>query len=213
MSDIYLSHLACEPLKEYLISQGHTLRLVYGDSRYGAGVESHADLRLCVVRREVIKPQTLPLPRYPENAAMCALVLDGFLVHRLDITDPRLLERCRELGLREISVRQGYTKCSCVVVDGRSVITSDRGIFEALSRIPELSVLKISQGHVLLPGFDTGFIGGASGAVGDEVIFNGDLSAHPDLDSISDFIEMRGKRLKHFPEYPLTDIGSIIEAP
>ncbi len=61
-----------------------------------------------------------------------------------------------------------------------------------------------------LPGYDTGFIGGTSGRVGDEIIFNGDLSAHPDCQAIRQFIEERGLKVRYFSGYPLRDIGSII---
>ena len=97
------------------------------------------------------------------------------------------------------------------MVDGRSVITSDPGVYAALAGVPELSVLKVRPGFVSLPGYGTGFIGGASGRVGDEVVFNGDLSEHPDFRQISAFIAERGLRVKHFPGLPLTDVGSIIE--
>jgi hypothetical protein len=73
-----------------------------------------------------------------------------------------------------------------------------------------MDVLMITPGHILLPGYDTGFIGGASGRIGDTVIFNGDLSAHPDSDRIIRFIEDRGLKVRWFPEWPLKDIGSII---
>jgi hypothetical protein len=69
-------------------------------------------------------------------------------------------------------VKQGYTKCSLVVVDEKSVITSDMGLAAALQRF-EIDVLLISQGHVALPGLQYGFLGGASGRAGDEILFNG----------------------------------------
>ena len=69
----------------------------------------------------------------------------------------------------------------------------------------------VVSGHVLLPGYDEGFIGGASGRVGDEVIFHGDLAAHPDFRGIVSFIESRGLRVKYFGGFALTDIGGIIE--
>ena len=61
-----------------------------------------------------------------------------------------------------------------------------------------------------LRGADTGFIGGASGRVDDEIVFNGDLSAHPNLKKITAFIEARGLGCKWFDSYVLEDIGSII---
>lgn len=214
MSRVILSHLACDGLRAYLQGRGHTLVEIEDDPRYGAGVASHADLRYCAIGPggPVLKRGAPPRsPAYPDNAAMCAVALDGFLIHRLDITDPGILRRCRERGFREINVRQGYTRCSCLPVDGRSVITSDPGIFSALSGVPGLDVLRVREGHVALPGYDRGFIGGTTGRVGDEVLFNGDLSRHPDFLNIKRFIESRGLAVRYFRDVPLTDVGSIIE--
>ena len=76
-----------------------------------------------------------------------------------------------------------------------------------------MSVLKIRPGQVLLPGYAYGFLGGTSGRIGDKIVFNGDLSAHPDFNVISAFIESRGLSCVYFKDYPLTDIGSIIVEP
>lgn len=108
-----------------------------------------------------------------------------------------------------VQVPQGYTKCSIVCVDETSIITYDTGITKAC-RKAGLKVLQIAPGHVRLPGYPTGFLGGASGRVGREILFNGDLSAHPDCAAIRDFIESRGLSCVHFPDYPLTDVGSIL---
>lgn len=214
MSRVLLSHTAGEDLKTYLLRRGHALVEIGDDPRYGAGVASHADLRYCKIGLEgpILTRDGAPLsPAYPDDAAMCAVVLDGLLIHRLDITDPGILQYCRERGFREINVRQGYARCSCLPVDGRSVITSDPGIYAALSKLPGLDVLKVTEGHVALPGFDRGFIGGTAGRVGGEIVFNGDLERHPDCLRIKNFIELHGLAVISFAGRALTDIGSIIE--
>ena len=132
-----------------------------------------------------------------------------------------------------IDVPQGYTKCNTLIVDEYSIITSDVGIYNACygrpritdvdasakfdknylsgASVPQLEVLLIEKGHIILQGFDYGFIGGTSGRVGDTIIFNGDITQHPDYEKIAAFIESRGLKIKYFAEYPLEDIGSIIE--
>ena len=81
-----------------------------------------------------------------------------------------------------------------------------------------LDLLLVHPGFVLLPGFPTGFLGGTSGRISrpgqetDEIVFHGDLTAHPDFESIVSFIESRRLSVKFFPGFPLTDIGSIIQA-
>lgn len=73
-----------------------------------------------------------------------------------------------------------------------------------------MNVLLVEPGFVKLRGADTGFIGGASGRVGGEIIFNGDLSVHPNFREITAFIETQGLGCKWFESYELEDIGSII---
>ena len=152
------------------------------------------------------------LPKQTPRYASLYNVIDSFDNHH-DI--PKHFKNvdaaAKAAGKIPVDVRQGYARCSSAVVDGRSVITADPGIAAALMKLGDVDVLTVEPGHVLLPGFDYGFIGGASGRVGDELIFSGDLSAHPDFRAIEAFADQRGVRLKCFPEFPLTDIGSIIE--
>ena len=73
-----------------------------------------------------------------------------------------------------------------------------------------MNVLIVEPGFVKLRGADTGFIGGASGRVDGEIVFNGDLSVHPNFREITAFIEAQGLGCKWFGSYELEDIGSII---
>lgn len=147
-------------------------------------------------------------PAYPGDIAYNAACTGKYLIHNLRYTAPGILQYAEKAGMVLIDVKQGYAKCSTVIVDEDSIITYDRGIAKACSSAG-VDVLAIRPGHVLLPGFDTGFIGGASGRIDDTICFNGDLSAHPDSRDITDFISERGLRIRSFREWPLTDIGSI----
>ena len=151
-----------------------------------------------------------PLMRYPKDIAYNAACTGRFLIHNLKHTAPLILEEAEKAKMKLIDVPQGYAKCSTVVLDKNSIITYDGGIARKCRECNGPKVLQISSGHVKLEGYNTGFIGGASGRIGDEIIFSGDLSAHPDFHAIVQFIEERGLRCKWFPDFPLTDIGSII---
>jgi len=148
--------------------------------------------------------------KYPYNIGFNAVCLDKYFIHNLKYTNKRLLEHVDMLGLDKINVKQGYTKCSCVVVDGCSIITADEGIYSVLSRYKDINILKISQGAVELCDFDYGFLGGASGRVEDTLYFAGDITEHPDYIAIKEFLKSRNINFKWF-NCPLTDIGSIIE--
>jgi len=148
--------------------------------------------------------------RYPENIKYNATQMGICLIHNMNHTDPAVLLKAEECGLELIDVKQGYTKCNLVVVNENSAITSDMGLADSLKK-RGLEILPISQGNVKLEGFPSGFCGGSSGRVGDEIVFNGERSAHPDFHAIKGFIQKRGLRALWFEEYPLEDVGSIIE--
>lgn len=204
---IYISENAGSDLKEYLLIRDevhivHSTELVYPQ------IASHADIYMCRLGDEVIHAKADELGySYPDNIAFNAACTGRYFIHNTAFTSERLLESAKTKGMHIINVKQGYTKCNTAIIDETSVITSDRGIFKAVSQ--KLDALLISTGHILLKGFDYGFIGGACGRVGDEIIFNGNISAHPDYNEIRAFIEKRGLNIKYF-DYPLEDIGSII---
>ena len=159
-------------------------------------------------------------PEYPFDVPYNAVCTGRHFIHNLEYTSPALLERARAEGLELINVKQGYTKCSCVAAGG-GIITADRGIYRTIEAyngilkdegVPEecIDILLIEEGHVKLPGFDSGFIGGASGQAGNKVYFNGDLREHPDFGRIAEFIWKHGAEPVWYSGAPLTDIGSVI---
>ncbi len=209
---VYLSCDAPEAVFRYFRARGHEVKKAEKSEVVCGAVSSHPDIYMCRddVRGITIHGDIHKIGRdYPKNTRYCAVILEKYLICNLKHTAAEILRYADNLHLEKIHVNQGYTKCSCAVVDGRSIITSDEGIFKKL-RGYDIDVLKITEGHVLLPGYDYGFIGGASGRVCDEMVFCGDLRAHPDFERICEFIEERGVKVKWFEGVPLTDIGSII---
>jgi len=216
MSKIYVSENANLILKNYLRSLGHQLELVYATDLVYSAVSAHPDIYMCKMGAD--KKASLFIGdksqlgfKYPENIKFNAVCLGKYFFHNLKYTSPLLIQAVQELGMEIINVKQGYTKCNTVVVDDGAIITSDTGICKVMSAY-NIELLHIQPGHVTLSGFPYGFLGGASGKVGNEIIFNGNLEKHPDFKQIKEFIESRGLTTKYFTEYTLEDIGSIIEA-
>lgn len=212
---IYLSECAPNALVSAFAALGHTVSRVHSQGVTYAPVDSHPDIFCCkmgVTRHSHLFMGDLHELgyAYPENCRFNAVCLDRYFIHNLKITSLTLLKEVKKLGLECIHVNQGYTKCNTVVVDGHSVITADQGILRVLRDYPAIDVLPVRQGFVRLEGFPYGFLGGASGRVDGTLFFNGDLSAHPDFPAIRQFVESRGVALRFFPEYELTDIGSIL---
>ena len=208
----YISKRADVAIKNKLNNMGCCVVEIDGGDRVYDAVSCHPDIFMCakpdgsVFHGDITKIGH----EYPKNIIFNAVCLDKYFIHNLSYTDETLLKTAEEMGLITINVKQGYTKCNTVIVDGKSVITSDRGIAKALSKISDIDVLEVSGGGVLLPGMDTGFLGGASGTTDNAVIFAGNITKHRDFEAIREFIESRGKKIIYFPDLPLTDIGSII---
>ncbi|MBQ6389580.1 MAG: hypothetical protein IJH90_08120 [Mogibacterium sp.] len=210
-------HLAadCEPgLKKWFSEKGFEVESVRTEGIVSVPVSNHPDMFMCKMGcaedSEIVPADFSVLsPDYPHDIAYNAACTGRFFIHNLRYTAPELMARATDLGMTPVNVRQGYAKCSIVIVDEDSIITYDQGIASAC-KDAGIDVLTVEPGHVLLPGYNTGFIGGASGRIGNTVYFNGDLTAHPDCGRIIEFIEARGLKVKWFSEWPLTDIGSII---
>ena len=195
---IYISENAGEPLKEYL-NKSDEVHIVRATELVYPQIASHADIYMCRLDDEVIHAEPHEIGySYPDDIAFNAACTGRYFIHSTAHTAKRLLDAAVAKGMHIIDVKQGYTKCNTAIIDET---------FKAAS--PHLDVLLIRPGHIILKGFDYGFIGGACGRIGDEIIFNGDISAHPDYDTIQFFIKSRGLNIKYF-DYPLEDIGSII---
>ena len=141
---------------------------------------------------------------YPQDIVLCACIVGIYCIHNFRFSDPAIS------GFERIDVRQGYAKCSVCVVDDKSIITSDTGIARAASS-HGMDVLEIEPGHILLPGFDTGFIGGTTFKLSaHELAFTGELDGHPDRPAIEAFLEARGVEPVYLTTQPAFDIGSAV---
>lgn len=111
--------------------------------------------------------------------------------------------------LTPIFVNQHYARCSICVVDEKSIITADHGIAQACKDY--LDVLEIQPGHIDLPGFNYGFIGGCSFKLGKErLAFTGTLDYHPDKEKILRFLSVRSIEPVYLLNRGLLDIGSAV---
>ena len=198
-------------LISYLEDMGADFEIYSSDFSVDPAIKNHPDLVYVRLKDDILfkGDGNLLKPEYPGDVIYNGFSTGKYFIHDLRYTSRDLLEEVNKLGLITVNVKQGYSGCSIVPVNEDSIITYDRGITEACGKAG-MDVLIVEPGHVSLPGFDTGFIGGASGKVGDKIIFNGDLSAHPDHMRITDFIESKGLEPVFFASYPLRDIGSIV---
>ncbi len=214
MKNIYLSKNAKDELKNYLTQAGWLLRLIDGSAFINSPIACHPDLYMCKLGVRDDAPvfhgdPVLLSDTYPGDIIFNGACTGKFFIHNLKYTSRGLLKTAEMSGMIPVNTRQGYTKCNLAVIDENSVITSDAGTAGAMEKAG-IQVLLIEKGHILLSGYDYGFIGGCCGRTGSEIIFHGDLSSHPDFERIKSFIESKELNLKYFDTFPLEDIGSII---
>lgn len=200
------------------------------DSRLPPPVAFHPDMQACILSKEIMfvlrrsplvqklsgygiypeETEREPGNVYPADVLCNAFVWNKFLFGNLPVLDGRLRRASKQLGYREIFVRQGYAACSVALVNEKAAITSDRGIAKALRQFGA-DVLEIQPGHIELPGYSAGFIGGCCGKLSPGLMaFSGSLESHPDGLRIKSFLTDRGIKTVELSSDRLLDIGGII---
>ncbi len=150
-------------------------------------------------------------PTYPGDVLLNALPLAGRLLCRPDAVAPEVLQ---DAGGTPLVTRQGYAKCSTLPVGSDAIITADASIARA-ARAVGISVLQIDDSGISLPGYDHGFIGGATSFMpyGDNlsVLFCGDLDRLAHAERIRAFFDEHHARLIPIATtLPARDVGTII---
>ena len=147
-------------------------------------------------------------PSYPYDCILNALVIGKRIFCKSDSVSPKIKEMADRLGYEICHTNQGYPACT-VLAFGNNAITADKG----LARLMEsegIKVTLIGNGGISLSPHEYGFIGGASGVVGDKVYFFGDLLSHPDGQLIGDKLREAGFTPISLSDEPLRDLGGII---
>lgn len=217
-------------LADRLKKQGIEVITTEPDRRLPGPVRFHPDMQACLLSKEcmfvlsgsplkgklnswgisALETSAEPACGYPGDVLCNAFVLGGFLVGNSRYIDSEIREAAKKAGLKELAVRQGYASCSAAVVNERSAITADEGIAAALEG-QGLDVLRIRQGFIKLPGYDTGLIGGCCGLLAPDILgVTGRLSSHPDGLRIRGFLKARGISVFELNDGELLDIGGIV---
>ncbi|WAM34620.1 DUF6873 family GME fold protein [Caldicellulosiruptor morganii] len=148
--------------------------------------------------------------KYPEDIGYNLARIDKYIFHNFRFTDRIILNYIERDNLRKIHVNQGYTKCSILIVSNKAIITSDKKIYQKAIE-NNMDALLIVPGFIKLEGLSYGFIGGCGGLIDrDVLIFNGDISKHPDYSKIKEFLKKQKVECLCAEGFELSDIGSII---
>ena len=138
---------------------------------------------------------------YPHDILFNAIEIKGSVIGRCENISTLIKE-----GKNEIRVRQGYARCSTLLAGVSCAVTADTALSKALTEL-SVDTLLIRSGHIILEGYDYGFIGGASFVFDDTVFFFGRIEDHPDYYLIKEHLEGHGYSLSSLSDMPLTDCG------
>lgn len=163
---------------------------------------------LCGSDIELLKGNTYLSCNYPADIAYNIVITDKYAIHNFRHTDDVIKSNID--SLKKIDVRQGYTSCTLCLISSKAAITSDVGIKNALVS-NDFDVLCVNDEHILLPGFDHGFLGGASFMLNESTLaVNGDIETHSDSKLIIDFCLSYGVSVVSLSKGNIVDIGSVI---
>ena len=205
------------PMADYLADavSGHTDMLVFiGFGKLFCHANYYKSNRDVIERiaslssSEVCVSNEFTGEKYPSDVLFNACLVGNNLICNEKTASPHILAAAKAHGCEILDVSQGYTKCSTCIVSDHAVITADLGIAKAC-REKNIEVLEISEGHIALPPYDFGFIGGASGLFEDKVYFCGLIDSHPDGEKIKKFCEKHQKTAISLTGGQLQDVGSL----
>ena len=235
--------LISEHLPSEFISKLHQLGYdtisLPADPRLAPAVSSHPDMLVVVTEKYLITDQTYytqiarkqldlvchcsglilkttdepPRAEYPHDIRFNTARIGNYLFCHPTHTSPFLLSLAQKNNLTIVPTKQGYTGCASCPVGDHALITADPSIFRAAVQKKDLDVLLIHQGHISLPGYSHGFIGGCCGHTPDSIFFCGSLSHHPSGTDIRNFIDIHGLKTVELSNEALFDCGSLLFIP
>ena len=144
---------------------------------------------------------------YPKDVALNFCIVGEYCICNKKTASAELIA---SLPYKLIECTQGYTKCSVLVVDDNSIITSDRIIAEK-AKVNGLDVLLIDDSFVKLEGFNKGFIGGSAFKISKhEIAFTGNINDRFCKELIESFLDKHSTKSIYLTDKDLFDIGSAI---
>jgi hypothetical protein len=180
---------------------------------HGKNMFVHPDIDLSFLKKieryvNIIQCKSKLEKKYPGDIHYNIACTGTAALHRKESTDKSIINYFSQNKIEVIDVKQGYSKCSTLIADERSIITSDKSIKSAADNAG-FDTLLITPGFIDLPGYNHGFIGGASGKFLDTVYLTGSIDHHPDKAEIEQFISSKGLNLKILSNKKIFDSGSI----
>ena len=231
MKNVVINRETPIKMRETLIK--HDYRIILSDKIYGnkSCIKYHPDIQLhtlsknnvicapdCYKYYKSILPSEINLIKgktklggtYPNDCAYNVARVGEYVICNTNITDKIILDYYRDKKYI-IHVNQGYAKCNICIVNDNTVLTEDIGIHNTIiSKKISLKSYLIPKGSISLKSFPYGFIGGASGKIENNLFWYGNISTHPNYNTIYKIVNETGVNIISLSKDPVEDFGSII---
>lgn len=221
----YISERADREILCALRERGVEVCTVAPNPMLAEPVASHADMLMLDAGNTVLVPRgssaellgfdnVIVIPEemgesYPRDVLLNIALVGKVAIANTHTASPTALAYLADHGWRIRHVNQGYAHCSTCRVGESAIMTADEGIAR-VAREEGLDVLLIRSGHIALPPYGYGFIGGASGSTDGAVWLCGSLDYHPDGEMIREFCRRKRVDIIELSDKPLSDVGGII---
>ena len=160
---------------------------------------------------DMLEGQTILKDKYPHTIAYNIARVGKYAFHNTKYTDPVVRKLLIERGIEFIHVNQGYSKCLTCIINGNSIITSDKDIYKKAKAAAIDALLIEPDKSIILEPFDMGFLGGATGLIGrNRLAFTGDIKLHKNYKEILKFLSLKNVDMVMLNDDRLMDLGTII---
>lgn len=151
---------------------------------------------------------------YPHDIALNQAKIGKYIIGNENYCAKKAFDFIKAHDYAYIHTRQGYAKCSTLILNEKAIVTADDSIIEIAKRLDiEYLRIKNAPNNVSLQGYDYGFIGGASAVYDSSVLFFGNLSLHENGEEIASFCKKHGFSVASLTKNRLTDVGGAFILP
>lgn len=224
--------------KQTLKNLGYELIEIKKSTNVYPEISSHVDIFACKIKDKVIveksaykmlknklnndeniliSGETMISYDYPNDIKYNVCIVGNKAIHNFKYTDSKITQELEKNNFERINVKQGYSNCSIAVIDEKSIILSDRGLYNNLKNsgldilfldyIPNIKLFDENGEYSQ----KNGFIGGAISRIGDNIVVFGDLDKIDYYGNIRNFIESRNLKIIDFEGLDVVDYGGAIE--
>lgn len=224
--------------KQTLKNLGYELIEIKKSTNVYPEISSHVDIFACKIKDKVIveksaykmlknklnndeniliSGKTMISYDYPNDIKYNVCIVGNKAIHNFKHTDSKITQELEENNFEIINVKQGYSNCSIAVIDEKSIILSDRGLYNNLKNsgldilfldyIPDIKLFDENGEYSQ----KNGFIGGAISKIGDNIVVFGDLDRIDYYCNIRKFIESKNLKIIDFEGLDVVDYGGVIE--